>query len=75
MTLDELLDDLFHGCAFAAFVEEARAAQGSPDPEPTRQRAYAIYEAELAARSRGAPPMTACSVGIQATPMSLSEAL
>ena len=48
VTLDDFLDDLFLGCAVAAFVEEARAAQGSPDPEKTRQRAYSAYEEELA---------------------------
>lgn len=49
--LDELLDDLFHGCAFAAFVEEAALAQGIPCPEKTRIRAYRYYEEELANRN------------------------
>jgi hypothetical protein len=48
---DEILDDLFHACAFSAFVEEAHAQQGWPDSEATRRRAYASYEQELAARN------------------------
>ena len=52
MTLDEILDEPFFGCAFDAFIAEARAAQGWPDPEKTRQRAYRLYEEELAARSK-----------------------
>ena len=31
-SLDELLDDLFHGCAFAAFVDQVALTQGSPCP-------------------------------------------
>ena len=50
--LDEILDDLFHGCAFAAFVEQAIAQGGPPDPEATRRRAYRYYEEALAAKNR-----------------------
>jgi len=46
--LDELLDDIFHGAAFAAFVEEAMLAQAFPCPTKTRQRAYRYYEQALA---------------------------
>ena len=46
MTSDSILDDLFHGIAFQAFIAEARTVQGWPDPEKTRQRCYALYEAE-----------------------------
>lgn len=46
MTTDSLLDDLFHACAFQAFIAEARAAGTWPTPEKVRQRAYAMYEAE-----------------------------
>ena len=49
---DNLLDDLFHGCAFAAYVELAIACGGVPDPDATRRLAYRYYEEELAARSR-----------------------
>lgn len=50
--LDEILDDLFHGCAFAAFVEQAIAQGGPPDREATRLRAYRYYEEALAAKNR-----------------------
>ncbi len=46
--LDELLDDVFHGCAFAAYIEEAAKASGPPCPEATRQRAYRYFEESLA---------------------------
>ena len=51
-----VLDDLFHGCALAAFLALAAAAGRVPDPEATRRLAYRYYEAALAekgaARSR-----------------------
>jgi len=50
-TLDELLDDLFTGCAFAAFVEQAIAQGGPPDMEATRRLAYEMYEEALAAKN------------------------
>jgi hypothetical protein len=43
----------FHGCAFAAFVEQAEAEQGWPSSEATRVRAYRYYEEALAAKSHG----------------------
>ena len=49
MTTDPILDDLFHACAWEAFIAEASAVQGWPDPEMTRQLAYRIYEEALAA--------------------------
>lgn len=49
--LDDILDDMFHGCAFAAYVEEACLAGGSPCQEKTRVRAYRYYEDELARRT------------------------
>jgi hypothetical protein len=48
---DELLDDLFHGCAAAAYVEVARRQRRVPCEEATRQRAYELYEWALAERS------------------------
>lgn len=39
-----ILDDLFHGCAFAAFVEVAQQQQGWPEREAVRQLAYRDYE-------------------------------
>lgn len=49
-TLDELLDDLFHGAAFAAYVELAVACQGVPDSEATRRLAFRYFEEGLAAK-------------------------
>lgn len=49
MVDDDLLDDLFTGCAF---VELAVAARGVPDVEATRRLAYRYYEEALAARHR-----------------------
>ena len=48
---DDILDDLFQGCAFAAFVEQARIEQGCPDPERTRRMAYEFFEEELAVKN------------------------
>lgn len=50
-SIDEILDDLFQGCAFAAFVEQARLQQGPPCPELTRRLAYELYEEALANRT------------------------
>lgn len=59
MNLDDtLFDDLFHGCAFAAFVEQAALQGGSPCPEKTRRLAYQFYEEALAERQ--ADPCTIC---------------
>jgi hypothetical protein len=55
--LDDLLDDLFHGAAFAAYVEEACLAQGPPCPIKTKVRAYRYYEKALA--EKNAEPKTA----------------
>ncbi len=53
-TLDDILDDLFHGCAFAAFMEQAVLTGGFPCPEMTRRRAFQLYEVALAVRHQ--PP-------------------
>ena len=45
---DAILDDLFHGCAFSAYVEIANACRGIPDSEAVRRLAYRYYEEELA---------------------------
>ncbi|TXT36758.1 MAG: Uncharacterized protein FD138_891 [Planctomycetota bacterium] len=52
---DDILDDLFHGCAFVAFVEQAALTGGSPCPEATRRLAYRYYEEALAHRNRPYP--------------------
>ena len=44
----DILDDLFHGAAFAPFVEQAALTGGSPDSEATRRRAFELYEQALA---------------------------
>lgn len=49
---DDILDDLFHGCAFVAFLKEARIRQDWPDVVAIRRRAFALYEAELAEKNR-----------------------
>jgi hypothetical protein len=59
MTADSILDDLFHGCALAAFLEQAEAQQGWPDPEATRRRAYQLYEEALAENNRLKGPLPA----------------
>jgi hypothetical protein len=48
---DDILDDMFFGCAFAAFVEQAVAQGGPPDREATRLRAYRYYEEALAEKN------------------------
>jgi hypothetical protein len=51
MTRD-ILDDLFHGCALAAYLDQA-AADGTwpPDSEATRRSAYCYYEDALREKS------------------------
>lgn len=55
MTLDEILDEPFFAMAFSAFITEARAVQGWPNVEKTRQRAYDLYEEEKRAVDDPAP--------------------
>ena len=50
--IDDILDDLFHGCAFAAFVVTAAAEGGWPSPEATRRLTYQFYEQALAEKIR-----------------------
>ncbi len=52
---DDILDDPFHGAAFAAYVEQAVLTGGSPCPEATRRLAYRYYEEALAERSQSQP--------------------
>jgi hypothetical protein len=46
-----ILDDLFQSCALTAFLEQAHAEKGWPDPEATRRLAYRIYEDALAEKN------------------------
>ena len=48
---DSILDDLFHGAAIAAFVDQAIEQGGPPDSEATRCRAYRYYEEALAEKN------------------------
>ncbi len=48
---NDILDSVFHGCALAAFLDEANAVGGWPDPEATRRRAYQYYEEALAEKN------------------------
>lgn len=48
MTDDDIFDDLFHGCAIAAFIDQAIEERGPPDMEATRRRAYQLYEEAMA---------------------------
>jgi len=49
---EDILEDLFHGCAFAAFIEQAHLQQGEPCLELTRRLAYKLYEDALASRNQ-----------------------
>jgi hypothetical protein len=49
---DDILDDLFHGCALAAYLDQAAAEGWPPDCEATRRRAYDYYEQALAEKNR-----------------------
>lgn len=51
MTADPL-DEPFLAMALAGFIAEARATDGWPDPEKTRQRAYLMYEEERARKGK-----------------------
>jgi hypothetical protein len=50
-TLDDILDDLFLGCALEAFLAIAKTTGQIPDPEASRQLAYQLYEEALANRA------------------------
>ncbi len=47
----DIFDDLFHGCAWAAYMDQAREQNGWPDSEATRRRAFRYYEEELKAKN------------------------
>jgi hypothetical protein len=48
---DDILDDLFHGCALTAFIEQSIEQGSLPDMEATRRRAYRLYEEALAVKN------------------------
>jgi hypothetical protein len=49
---DDILDGLFHACALRAYLDQATAQQGWPDPDATRRRADDYYERALAEKNR-----------------------
>ncbi len=57
--LDDIFDDLFHGCAWQAYLEQVAIEGGPPDCEATRQGAYELYEAALAERPANRVPAQA----------------
>lgn len=52
---DDILDSLFHGCAWTAYLNLAIAGRCPPDSEAVRRLTYRYYEEALAERSRGRP--------------------
>jgi hypothetical protein len=49
---DSVFDDLFHGCAVAAYLEVwQQSGQFPPDQEATRVLAYRLYEEALAEKN------------------------
>lgn len=72
---DDILDDLFHGCALRAYLEVwAQTGLFPPDPEATRQRAYQLYEEALAEKnpckgppSQSSPPRREAGQGCAAS--------
>ncbi|MFO0942307.1 MAG: hypothetical protein U0930_16335 [Pirellulales bacterium] len=52
---EDLFDDLFHGCAFAAFLDEAALTKTPPCSERTRRRAYQYFEQALAEKHAKQP--------------------
>ena len=52
---DDILDDLFLGCALTAFLQVAIEQQAMPDTETTRCRAYQLYEGALRAMNGAIP--------------------
>lgn len=54
---DNVLDDVFHGCAFRAYLEIcAETGHFPPDSEATRQRAYRYYEEAIVDRHQEPQP-------------------
>jgi hypothetical protein len=72
---EDLTADLFHCCALTAFVAEARSAGGWPDSERTRQRAYALYEAELRIQNACKPAQRPSGQRVSATRQPIAEGL
>jgi hypothetical protein len=52
---NDIFDDLFHGCALAAYLDQAAIVQGWPDQEATRRVAFDLYEDALRAKNGAIP--------------------
>jgi hypothetical protein len=52
---DNILDELFHGCALTAFLQVAFEQGAMPDAETTRRRAFDLYEQALRAKNAVSP--------------------
>ncbi len=52
---ESIWDELFHGIAFSAFVQQAIEQGGPPDQELTRRRAFRLYEEALAEKNGRSP--------------------
>jgi hypothetical protein len=49
---DDILDSIWHGCAWAAYLDQmAEERHWPPDSEATRRRAYAYYDEALAEKN------------------------
>jgi hypothetical protein len=48
---DDVGDSLWHGCALAAYLDQAAEQQGWPDSEATKRRANDYYEQALRERN------------------------
>jgi hypothetical protein len=58
---DEILDDLFHGCAFEAWLRTAEATgRWPPDSKSVRRLAYALFESTLRAKHEQNPVDSDC---------------
>ena len=58
MPVDEILDDLFHVCALAAYLDpSAICGVWPPDSESTRRLAYHYYEETLAEANQPFAPL------------------
>ena len=52
---EDILDSVFHGCALAAYLDQAVAEQGWPSSEATRVRAYALLRSRPGRQERPHP--------------------
>ena len=66
---DDVLGSVFHGCALTAYLQIAAETGAWPPPsEPTRQRAYDLYESALADTSLPVGPPQHTPAGREPVP-------